>query len=135
MEENQEISLRSFLICRDVLENQRNSNVISIINIFNELRVSKFPAELGSICLVSIYGGAPGKHTHHFELWCRGEHVGGTDDAEFFLEDSISSFHVVSYMDGVLCDEPQQFTFKSIINGEEMGVASLGVFRPLLNED
>ena len=135
MKNQQEISLKAFLIARDVLVNRRSENVISIINIFNELRVNKFPAELGTICLVAIYGGAPGKYTHHFELWSRDKLIGGTDPTEFFLESSISMFNVVSYMDGVVCEEPQQFTFKSILDGKEMGLSSLGIFKPLWNDD
>lgn len=124
-------SLKAFLIARDVLANTRNSSVISIINIFNELRVSQFPADLGAFCLVAIYGGAPGKYTHHFEIWTKGEQIGDTEPSEFFLEDSISMFHVVSYLDGVRCEEPQQITFKSVLDGEIAGTASLGIFRPL----
>lgn len=131
MSDNTKISLKAFLIARDVLENKRNSSVISIINIFNELRVSKFPAEPGAFCLVAIYGGAPGKYIHNFEIWIKGEQIGDTEPSEFFLEDSISMFHVVSYLDGIRCEEPQQITFKSILDGEVTGTASLGIFKPL----
>lgn len=133
--ENQKIELKAFLVCRDVLVNSRKDSVISIINIFNELRVNKFPAELGTICLLAIYSGAPGEYTHHFEIWARGEQIGDTDPAKFFLENSISMFHVASYMDGVVCDEPQQFTFKSFLDRKEMGSASLGIFKPLTISD
>ncbi|MCD4785424.1 MAG: hypothetical protein K8T10_16515 [Candidatus Eremiobacteraeota bacterium] len=133
--EMQKIELKAFLVCRDVLVNSRKDSVISIINIFNELRVNKFPAELGTICLVAIYSGAPGEYTHHFEIWTRGVQVGDTPLSKFFLENSVSMFHVASYMDGVVCEQPQQFTFKSFLNGEEMGSTSLGIFKPLHDRD
>ena len=135
MIEEQKIELKAFLVCRDVLLNSRRDNVISIINIFNELRVNKFPAELGTICLVAIYSGLAGEYNHHFEIWTRGKQVGGTDSTKFFLENSISMFHVASYMDGVIVEQPQQFTFKSFLDGEETGRASLGVFKPLHDRD
>ncbi len=131
MSDDNKALLKAFLIARDVLANTRNSSVISIINIFNELRVSQFPAELGTFCLVAVYGGAPGKYTHNFEIWTKGERIGDTEPSEFFLEDSISMFHVVSYLDGIKCEEPQQITFKSILDGEVIGTASLGIFKPL----
>lgn len=133
MSDNLKASLKAFLISRDVLANTRNPSVISIINIFNELRVSQFPADLGTFCLVAIYGGAPGKYTHHFEIWSKDEQVGDTEPSEFFLEDSISMFHVVSYLDGIRIEEPRQITFKSILDGEVIGTASLGIFKPLLS--
>ena len=131
MSDNSKASLKAFLIARDVLANTRNSSVISIINIFNELRVSQFPADLGTFCLVAVYGGAPGKYKHQFEIWSKGEQIGDTEPSEFFLEDSISMFHVVSYLDGLRCEEPRQITFKSILDGEIIGTASLGIFKPL----
>lgn len=134
MANEQDISLNAFLVCRDVLMNRRNSNVISIINIFNELQVDKFPAHLGTLCLVAIFSGAPGQYKHHFEIWSRDKLIGGTDPVDFFLESSISMFNSVTFLDGIISEEPQQLTFKSLINGHEKGRTGLGIFKPFKEE-
>lgn len=133
--QDNKIRLNAFLCCRDVLVNRRNDKVITIVNVFNELRVNKFPANLGSLCLVSAYSGAAGEYTHHFEIWSRGMQIGKSDPAHFFLENSISMYHVVTFLDGVVCEEPQQLTLRSILNGVEMGRIGLGIFKPFSIEE
>ncbi len=123
--------LQAFLICRDVLVNSRAPSVISIIDVFNELRVNKFPAHLGTICLVALYGGAVGQFHHHFEVWERDEMVGKIDPMPFFLEDINSLFHGVSHIDGIYAEEPRHLIFKAFLEGKQTGQVSLGIFKPL----
>ncbi len=124
-------NLRAFLVCRDVLKNSRNDSVISIINIFNELRVSKFPIFIDSICLVAIYGGVQGEFTHHFEIWEKDELLTQTPKETFFLEDRNAMFHVVAYIDGMTIEKPRHFVLKTVLNGIVQGEVTLGIFKPL----
>jgi hypothetical protein len=123
--------IKSFVICRDVLVNSRNPSVISIINIFNELRMSVFPAYAGTICLVAIYGGAVGEFRHRFETWERDEKIGETPDHPFFLEDVNAMFHAMTYLDGIYAEEPKHLVFRAMVNNVEVGRTSLGIFKPL----
>lgn len=126
--------LRAFVVCREVLLNSRSPNVISIINIFNELRVNMFPAHIGTICLVALYGGAVGEFRHRIEVWEKGVRVGDVPYSSFFLEDVNALYHATSYLDGIHAAEPKHFVFKAILNDIEVGRTSLGIFKPLGEE-
>lgn len=128
-------SLKAFVVCRDVLLNSRASSVISIIDIFNELRISRFPAQIGTIALVALYGGAVGEFSHRFEMWEKGMLIGNIPEQTFFLEDINAVFHTVTHLDGVFAEEPRHLTFKAICNGVEAGTATLGIFKPLKGDE
>lgn len=135
MQNSQLPNLKAFLVCRDVLQNSRNTQVISIINIFNELRVNKFPAHVDSICLVAIYGGVPGEYVHHFEIFENDRLVGKTGEDKFFLEDRNAIFHVAAYVEGILVKKPMHLEIKSILNGITTGHTTLGIFKPFKPEE
>jgi hypothetical protein len=126
-----DITLKAFLVCKDVLYNSRDQSVISIINVFNQLQVSQYPANIDTICIVAIYGGAPGEYRHHLEIWERDVQIGDTAESTFFLEDRNAFFHAASYLDGILVNEPRHLIFKAVLNGEVKGETSLGIFKPL----
>ncbi|MFP4499139.1 MAG: hypothetical protein ACLFQV_13095 [Vulcanimicrobiota bacterium] len=133
--ENKKPDLKALLCCKDVLKNSRNPSVISIINIFNELRVSKFPLNIETICLVAIYGGAAGEFKHRFEIYEKDQKIGGTPDETFFLENRNSIFHVIAYIDGLGVAEPKHFVIRSLIDGEVDGETTLGIFKPFRPEE
>jgi hypothetical protein len=126
-----EISLKSFLICRDVLRNSRNNLVISIINVFNQLLANSFPIFIEHLCIVAIYGGAPGEYVHHFEIWDGENLIGSTNKETFFLEDRNQFHYVISYFDGLMIEEPKHLLFRAILDDEIKGETSLGIFKPL----
>jgi hypothetical protein len=129
-----DINLKAFLICRDVLKNGRNELVISIINVFNQLLVNAFPIFVETLCVVAIYGGAPGEYTHHFEVWDGELLIGTTSQECFFLEDRNQFHYAVAHFDGLLIEQPKHLMFKAVLNNEVKGEATLGIFKPLTVE-
>lgn len=120
-------SLRAFLVCADVLKNSRNDQVISIINVFNELEIGEFPASIDTLCIVAVYAGKAGNYKHRFEIMEGSHRVGQTPEAPFTLEDNNAMFHAISYIDEFKIDRPHRLTFRALLNGKAIGETTLDI--------